>query len=162
MALNNQTVVKFEIWDTAGQERFNSLAPMYYRGAQAALVVYDITNDSSFTRAKAWVKELQTKGAPKMVIALVGNKNDMEENRRVQSNDAHSYAEENGILFMETSAKIGTNVSDIFEQIAKTLPKEKPIKQPYINLNDPEPVATNVNPNSKSTSNRSGSNCYCS
>eukprot|EP01088_Endostelium_zonatum_P002027 TRINITY_DN12450_c0_g1_i1.p1 TRINITY_DN12450_c0_g1~~TRINITY_DN12450_c0_g1_i1.p1 ORF type:complete len:209 (-),score=55.78 TRINITY_DN12450_c0_g1_i1:141-767(-) len=145
VALNNQTVVKFEIWDTAGQERFNSLAPMYYRGAQAALVVYDITNDSSFTRAKSWVKELQTKGTAKMVIALVGNKNDMEENRRVQATEAQSYAEENGILFMETSAKTGVNVAEIFEQIAKTLPKEKPsgAKQPYLNLNDQETSQSN-------------------
>eukprot|EP00731_Ephydatia_muelleri_P037831 Em0574g2a len=56
----DDTTVKFEIWDTAGQERYHSLAPMYYRGAQAAIVVYDITNLDTFTRAKSWVKELQT------------------------------------------------------------------------------------------------------
>jgi len=117
-------MVKFEIWDTAGQERFNSLAPMYYRGAQAALVVYDITNESSFSRAKSWVKELQTQGAPKMVIALVGNKCDLEDGRRIKAEEAQAYADENGILFMETSAKTAQNVTEIFEQIAKTLPKE--------------------------------------
>lgn len=53
--------VKFEIWDTAGQERYNSLAPMYYRGAQAAIVVYDILNQDSFQRAQTWVNELQRK-----------------------------------------------------------------------------------------------------
>ena len=51
--------LQFEIWDTAGQERYHSLAPMYYRGAQAAIVVYDITNADTFERAKSWVKELQ-------------------------------------------------------------------------------------------------------
>ena len=55
----DDTTVKFEIWDTAGQERYHSLAPMYYRGAQAAIVVYDITNADTFERAKSWVKELQ-------------------------------------------------------------------------------------------------------
>jgi len=124
ITLSDNTVVKFEIWDTAGQERFNSLAPMYYRGAQAALVVYDITNVSSFNRAKQWVKELQTQGTTRMVIALVGNKTDLGERRALSSSDAEEYADENGILFHETSAKTGVNVQEVFESIAKTLPKD--------------------------------------
>ena len=63
----NDTTVKFEIWDTAGQERYHSLAPMYYRGAAAAIVVYDITNRDTFQRAKQWVKELQRQGNPNIV-----------------------------------------------------------------------------------------------
>ena len=70
VALDDATV-KFEIWDTAGQERYRSLAPMYYRGASAAIVVYDITNPDSFAGAKSWVKELQRRGDPNVVIALV-------------------------------------------------------------------------------------------
>jgi len=70
VALDDCTV-KFEIWDTAGQERYRSLAPMYYRGAAAAIVVYDITNQDSFAGAKGWVKELQRRGDPNVVIALV-------------------------------------------------------------------------------------------
>nr|XP_031858780.1 uncharacterized protein CI109_005876 [Kwoniella shandongensis]KAA5525852.1 hypothetical protein CI109_005876 [Kwoniella shandongensis] len=70
-------IVKFEIWDTAGQERFHSLAPMYYRNAQAAVVVYDITKASSLEKAKAWVKELQRQANANIVIALVGNKVDL-------------------------------------------------------------------------------------
>src|SRR5271154_1011250 len=69
--------IKFEIWDTAGQERFASLAPMYYRNAQAALVVYDITKPTSLTKAKHWVAELQRQASPGIVIALVGNKLDL-------------------------------------------------------------------------------------
>ncbi|KAE8150136.1 small GTPase superfamily, partial [Aspergillus avenaceus] len=69
--------IKFEIWDTAGQERFASLAPMYYRNAQAALVVYDVTKPSSLTKAKHWVAELQRQASPGIVIALVGNKLDL-------------------------------------------------------------------------------------
>jgi len=143
VALSDNTMVKFEIWDTAGQERFNSLAPMYYRGAQAALVVYDITNESSFNRAKAWVKELQTQGTSKMIIALVGNKSDLEDARRIRTDEAHSYAEENGTLFMETSAKTAQNVSEIFEAIAKTLPKE-PAKPPIGNQNGGFIVSTDT------------------
>ncbi|WWC66179.1 uncharacterized protein I206_100080 [Kwoniella pini CBS 10737] len=70
-------IVKFEIWDTAGQERFHSLAPMYYRNAQAAVVVYDITKAASLEKAKAWVKELQRQANANIVIALVGNKVDL-------------------------------------------------------------------------------------
>ena len=66
--------VKIEIWDTAGQERYRSLAPMYYRGAQAAIVVFDLTNHESFEGAKSWVKELQRRGDPSVIVALAGNK----------------------------------------------------------------------------------------
>ena len=77
----DDTTVKFEIWDTAGQERFHSILPMYYRGAQAAIVVYDITKEDTFERAKTWVKELQQQASSNIVIALAGNKADLTTNR---------------------------------------------------------------------------------
>merc|ERR1712046_172675 len=80
----NDTTVKFEIWDTAGQERYHSLAPMYYRGAAAAIVVYDITSTDSFNRAKSWVRELQRQGNPALVMALAGNKSDKADDRKLQ------------------------------------------------------------------------------
>ncbi|XP_044739662.1 ras-related protein Rab-5C [Chrysoperla carnea] len=119
----DETTVKFEIWDTAGQERYHSLAPMYYRGAQAAIVVYDITNQDTFGRAKTWVKELQRQASPNIVIALAGNKADLINKRMVEYDEAQQYAEENGLLFMETSAKTAMNVNEIFLAIAKKLPK---------------------------------------
>ncbi|CDP17616.1 unnamed protein product [Coffea canephora] len=79
----NDATVKFEIWDTAGQERYHSLAPMYYRGAAAAIIVYDITNPASFERAKKWVLELQAQGNSNMVMALAGNKADLADSRKV-------------------------------------------------------------------------------
>jgi len=93
VSLNDYTV-KFEIWDTAGQERYHSLAPMYYRGAAAAVVVYDITNADSFGRAKSWVKELQRQGSPNIVIALAGNKCDLATKRKVEASEATEYASE--------------------------------------------------------------------
>lgn len=119
------TTVKFEIWDTAGQERYHSLAPMYYRGAQAAIIVYDITNMDSFGRAKVWVKELQRQASPNIVIALAGNKADLANSRAVECDEAQAYADENGLLFMETSAKTAKNVNEIFLAIAKKLPKNE-------------------------------------
>uniref|UniRef100_A0A672FB76 small monomeric GTPase n=1 Tax=Salarias fasciatus TaxID=181472 RepID=A0A672FB76_SALFA len=122
----DDTTVKFEIWDTAGQERYHSLAPMYYRGAQAAIVVYDITNEESFVRAKNWVKELQRQASPNIVIALAGNKADLANKRALDFQDAQSYADDNSLLFMETSAKTSMNVNEIFMAIAKKLPKNEP------------------------------------
>ncbi|XP_061771453.1 RAB5A, member RAS oncogene family, b isoform X1 [Nerophis ophidion] len=123
----DDTTVKFEIWDTAGQERYHSLAPMYYRGAQAAIVVYDITNEESFVRAKNWVKELQRQASPNIVIALAGNKADLANKRALDFQDAQSYADDNSLLFMETSAKTSMNVNEIFMAIAKKLPKNEPL-----------------------------------
>jgi len=125
----NDTTVKFEIWDTAGQERYHSLAPMYYRGAQAAIVVFDITSSESFEKAKSWVAELQRQGSPNIVIALAGNKCDLANKRAVQASAAQAYADDNGCLFMETSAKSNTNVTELFVAIAKKLPKTQAPKQ---------------------------------
>ena len=122
----DDTTVKFEIWDTAGQERYHSLAPMYYRGAQAAIVVYDITNTDTFARAKNWVKELQRQASPNIVIALAGNKADLASKRAVEFQEAQAYADDNSLLFTETSAKTAMNVNEIFMAIAKKLPKNEP------------------------------------
>jgi Ras-related protein Rab-5C len=140
--------IKFEIWDTAGQERFASLAPMYYRNAQSALVVYDLTKPTSLIKAKHWVAELQRQASPGIVIALVGNKLDLTNNpgesgnlgddadgdngdgedadgdaRKVSTAEAKAYAEEEGLLFFETSAKLGTNVTEVFTAIANAIPE---------------------------------------
>ncbi|KAL3522970.1 hypothetical protein ACH5RR_015804 [Cinchona calisaya] len=126
----NDATVKFEIWDTAGQERYHSLAPMYYRGAAAAIIVYDITNPASFERAKKWVLELQAQGNTNMVMALAGNKADLLDSRKVAAEEAQTYAQENGLFFLETSAKAATNVNDIFYEIAKRLPRLQPASNP--------------------------------
>jgi len=83
-------VLRYEIWDTAGQERFHSLAPMYYRNAQAAVVVYDVTKATSLEKAKSWVKELQRQANPNIVIALAGNKVDLVQTSAVSSGSTPS------------------------------------------------------------------------
>lgn len=92
---------------------------MYYRGAAAAIVVYDITKKDSFNGAKSWVKELQRRGDPNVVIALAGNKADMDSKRKVPLEEAQQYAQENEIIFMETSAKTALNVKNLFVEIGK-------------------------------------------
>ena len=123
VALPDGATVKFEIWDTAGQERYASLAPLYYRGAHAAAVVYDITNEDSFARAKYWIKELQSKASGDIVIVLVGNKADLAENREVPTETAREFATGNKMAFIETSAKTAANIPELFETIAKKLPR---------------------------------------
>ena len=118
-------VVKFEIWDTAGQERYHSLAPMYYRGAAAAIIVYDMQSQQSWQRAKSWVRELQRQGNANLVIALAGNKSDCKDMRTVSKEEAEAYAEEQKLsIFLETSAKSGECVNDLFYSIANKLPKQ--------------------------------------
>ena len=119
----NDTRYKFEIWDTAGQERYRSLAPMYYRGAKAAVVVYDITNEDTFKGAKSWVKELKTK-TTNCIVLLVGNKVDLIENRKVDIDMVDDFAKNHGLIYIETSAKTGEKVDEIFKTIAKNLPKD--------------------------------------
>jgi len=126
---NNCNYILWFVRDTAGQERYRSLAPMYYRGASAAIVVYDITNPDSFAGAKSWVKELQRRGDPNVVIALAGNKADLEGRRKVEFEEANAYAAENGILHLETSAKNANNVKALFVEIAKKLPKTQQLPE---------------------------------
>ncbi|KAI9682059.1 MAG: GTP-binding protein of the rab/ypt [Caeruleum heppii] len=129
IALDDNTTVKFEIWDTAGQERYKSLAPMYYRNANCAVVVYDITQASSLDKAKAWVKELQRQANENIIIALAGNKLDLvtetPDKRAITTADAEAYAREAGLLFFETSAKTAENVRDLFTAIARKLPLDQ-------------------------------------
>eukprot|EP01026_Neomeris_dumetosa_P035378 TRINITY_DN28354_c0_g1_i2.p2 TRINITY_DN28354_c0_g1~~TRINITY_DN28354_c0_g1_i2.p2 ORF type:complete len:201 (-),score=20.60 TRINITY_DN28354_c0_g1_i2:342-944(-) len=121
--------IKFEIWDTAGQERYHSLAPMYYRNAAAAIVVYDVTQESSFKKAIDWINELQRQAKPDVVIALAGNKVDKVKAdstlRKVTIEEAQQYADENSLLFMETSARDNTNIMELFTAVAKKLPSQE-------------------------------------
>jgi Ras-related protein Rab-5C len=124
--LDDGSTIKYEIWDTAGQDRYRTLAPMYYRGAAGAIIVYDITDVETFNGAKTYVEELQRQGAPDVVIALVGNKIDLESKREVWATDASQYAEQNNLIFFECSAKTGQNVADVFLAIGNKLPRTQP------------------------------------
>ena len=90
---------------------------MYYRNANCAVVVYDITQASSLEKAQNWIRELQRQADPSIVIALCGNKADLAVRRQVTQEEAQKYAQEEGLMWSETSAKTGEGVADIFTAI---------------------------------------------
>ena len=108
------SLIKFQIWDTAGQEKYHSLAPMYYRNAAAAIIVYDITRKDTFRTLKSWVEELKNRGPQDIAICIAGNKCDLEDERSIPQSKAQEYCAQNGFLFVETSAKDDVNVQQIF------------------------------------------------
>ncbi|CAL1582637.1 unnamed protein product [Knipowitschia caucasica] len=115
----NGVSLRFEIWDTAGQEKYHSVTPLYYRGAHAALVVYDVSNKESFRRAQFWLKELEKQYIPdSTVVWLVGNKADLTHDRQVSSQEGQNLAEDRGLGFMETSALSGDHVTQLLQTIA--------------------------------------------
>lgn len=117
--------ILFQIWDTAGQEKYRGLAPMYYRGSAAAIVVYDITSERSFNEMQTWITELRQLGPQNLVLAITGNKLDLESARQVQTSTGETFARNTDALFMETSAKDGRNVQDLFKTIAERLPLDR-------------------------------------
>ncbi|CAG9325554.1 unnamed protein product [Blepharisma stoltei] len=114
----NDKMIKFNIWDTAGQERYHSLAKMYYRDANAAIMVYDITKRDSFEGLKRWHKELQDFGPKDIVVTIAGNKEDLVETEAVPQEEAKEYAKNIGALYRKTSAKTNYGVEQVFRDIA--------------------------------------------
>ncbi|XP_029436741.1 ras-related protein Rab-25 [Rhinatrema bivittatum] len=124
-------MVKAQIWDTAGLERYRAITSAYYRGAVGALLVFDLTKHQTYNSVDRWLKELYDHADANIVVMLVGNKKDLgDQAREVPSEEARRYAENNGLLFIETSALDSTNVELAFEtvlaEIFKKVSKNKP------------------------------------
>ncbi|CAN8305730.1 unnamed protein product [Cochlearia groenlandica] len=109
--------VKAQIWDTAGQERYRAITSAYYRGALGALLVYDVTKPTTFENVSRWLKELRDHADSNIVIMLIGNKTDLKHLRAVATEDAQSYAEKEGLSFIETSALEALNVEKAFQTV---------------------------------------------
>ena len=116
--------VRFEIWDTAGQERYRSITPLYYRNATSVFLVYDITDKETFKTAKSYLSELKNYNNINPVIVLVGNKCDLENNRKITTSEGKVFAERNNIFFCEISAKTAVNIDFVFELIGKNIPEK--------------------------------------
>uniref|UniRef100_A0A8C7M179 RAB6A, member RAS onco family n=1 Tax=Oncorhynchus kisutch TaxID=8019 RepID=A0A8C7M179_ONCKI len=114
--------IRLQLWDTAGQERFRSLIPSYIRDSAAAVVVYDITNVNSFQQTTKWIDDVRTERGSDVIIMLVGNKTDLADKRQVAIEEGERKAKELNVMFIETSAKAGYNVKQLFRRVAAALP----------------------------------------
>lgn len=150
--------VKIQIWDTAGQETFQSITRSYYKGAIGAFLVYDITRPETFEHCTRWLNDVRQYGPKEIKIILIGNKIDMEEERKVTKQEGQEFAEKNGLLFIETSAKTAENVHEAFLMSAQNIMEGiemtgiDPSKQTGIKINeedDDEKDDDNGDPNNK-------------
>ncbi|KCV70770.1 hypothetical protein H696_03121 [Fonticula alba] len=121
--------VELHIWDTAGQERFHALVPMYYRDAGGVVLVYDITDPVSYQRMQNWLMQIRSLLGPKVPIIIVGNKSDLDRNRKISKEDAQSYATANSALFTEASAKMNSGVEQLFVSLAGAMLKAEEEKR---------------------------------
>eukprot|EP00467_Chlorarachnion_reptans_P017509 CAMPEP_0114524030 /NCGR_PEP_ID=MMETSP0109-20121206/21621_1 /TAXON_ID=29199 /ORGANISM="Chlorarachnion reptans, Strain CCCM449" /LENGTH=193 /DNA_ID=CAMNT_0001705413 /DNA_START=31 /DNA_END=612 /DNA_ORIENTATION=- len=119
--------IKVKIWDTAGQEQFRTITRNYYRGAQGVALVYDITNQTSFTNVKKWISDVETYGDSGVKVVLVGNKVDLEEDRKVSSAEGQAVASQHGVEFFETSALSGSSVDSAFGSLVKHAARKIPV-----------------------------------
>ena len=126
VVLSNGAMIKLHIWDTSGQERFRAMTNLYYRDAQVAILTYDITNESTFASIDFWIQELKYKVENEnMILCLVGNKCDVnQEDRKITNFKGKNYAQENNMIFFETSGKTGEGVKDLFVTIANKVYKQ--------------------------------------
>lgn len=154
--------VKLQIWDTAGQERFRSVTRSYYRGAAGALLVYDITNRETFNSLANWLSDARTLASPNIIMLLVGNKRDLEGDREVTFLEASRFAQENELMFLETSAKTGENVEEAFLKCSKTI-----LAKIETGELDPERIGSGIQYGDRSTrrlhweKNRRQPDCIC-
>eukprot|EP00735_Rhodelphis_limneticus_P011731 TRINITY_DN4869_c0_g1::TRINITY_DN4869_c0_g1_i1::g.873::m.873 TRINITY_DN4869_c0_g1::TRINITY_DN4869_c0_g1_i1::g.873 ORF type:complete len:205 (+),score=31.38,sp/Q17R06/RAB21_BOVIN/54.41/8e-72,Ras/PF00071.17/2.2e-53,Miro/PF08477.8/4.3e-19,Arf/PF00025.16/1.1e-11,GTP_EFTU/PF00009.22/1.5e-06,Gtr1_RagA/PF04670.7/2.1e-05,MMR_HSR1/PF01926.18/7.3e-05,SRPRB/PF09439.5/0.0087,PduV-EutP/PF10662.4/0.17,AAA_14/PF13173.1/0.11,Arch_ATPase/PF01637.13/0.12,DNA_pol3_delta2/PF13177.1/0.19,DNA_pol3_delta2/PF13177.1/1. len=117
----NDKPANLAIWDTAGQERFHALGPIYYRDADGALLVFDITDMDSFVRVKNWVKELKKIVGNDISLVIAANKVDLDRNRTVPQEAADEYAKSVGATLFNTSAKKNIGIDDAFFHLTKTI-----------------------------------------
>jgi len=116
--------IKLQVFDTAGQETFRSIARSYYRGAAGALLVYDVTRRETFEHLAAWLRDAREYSSPELVVIVVGNKCDLEAERHVATEEGQKFAEENGLVFLETSANTAHNVEKAFVTVATDVIKK--------------------------------------
>lgn len=110
--------VRIQIWDTAGQEAFRSITRSYYKNSTCAFIVYDISDKKTFLNVASWLQECREMCYKNIQIYLIGNKCDLEDKRQVSRNEGEQFAQENGLIFFETSALSGTNIEEVFVQSA--------------------------------------------
>ena len=123
--------IKLQLWDTAGTEKFRSITTGYYRGADAAFVVFDLTSKPSFKNLNEWIESYYKYSNPDVEknVVLIGNKCDLVEERKVTQEEIETFIKDNNIIYFETSAKDGKNIDESFYHIAEILMKQNENKE---------------------------------
>jgi Ras-related protein Rab-8A len=150
--------IKLQIWDTAGQERFRTITTAYYRGAMGILLVYDVTDESSFNNIRNWIRNIELHASDNVNKILVGNKADMDESKRaVPTAKGQALADEFGIKFFETSAKTNLNVENVFFTIARDIKNR--VAESDSSHAEPVKASIKLNASNSATSSASRSTC---
>ena len=118
----NDKAIKLQIWDTCGQEVYRSLIQSFYRNSSLAMIVYEIDKKETFENLNNWYNEIKEQSNPDIKIFLIGNKSDLEDNRKISREEANTFVQDHNIdFFIETSAKTGFNAQNVFLEAAKML-----------------------------------------
>ena len=136
--------IKMQIWDTAGQERFRNVISSYFRGAHGILLIYDVTNRDSFKNLESWLIEIEKNASENVLKILIGNKNDLVDDKEIKTEEGQAFANRNGMQFIETSAKENTNVTEAFECLAKLMMEFNSEKKAPTTKNDKKALSASA------------------
>ena len=117
----NKNTYRVQIWDTAGQETFRSISRAYYKNSVCACVVYDISNYSTFESVQSWIEDCKSQSSKTILLILIGNKSVLNDIRQVTYDEGAKFAKSNNMIFLETSAKTGDNINEIFDKSVRKI-----------------------------------------
>lgn len=140
--LENRKKIITKIWDTLGQEKFKSLAKSYYKGAQGIILIYDITSTSTFESIDKWIEDIKEKAPEDIQLLLLGNKCDLESERKISKEQGEELAKKYGMTFYETSVKDDINVREAFQALAEKVGEIGLKNQEQLRLNRPKSEST--------------------
>ena len=121
LIIKNNNKYKFTIWDTSGQEKFNSIIRTYFRDVGVIIIVFDLTNYNSFLNLRNWIETIDLYESNDIVKVIVGNKCDLEKEKKVNFNEANDFCKRNNIIYIETSAKENINIDKIFNNVVEII-----------------------------------------
>ena len=119
--------IQYQIWDTSGEEKYNSLAPLYFHNASAAILVFDLTSQMSFEKVNEWIKKFRDVAGSTAPVIVAGNKVDLSKDICIIESVASDWASKNGLAFFQTSAATGQNVKALFSYVFSIVNRTKPI-----------------------------------
>jgi Ras-related protein Rab-1A len=152
-------VLKLQIWDTAGQERFRAITTSYYRGSRVIIVCYDTTDINTFNNVDKWLDEINKHASKSVILVLSATKSDLTMDRQVSEYEGQEYAKSKNMLFIETSAKLGYNISELFRLISSSVIDKHVFDDEDITVYSNKKTMSNIAIQSQPSSNKAFCNC---